>query len=85
MGEKDPAADSFLQSQLQLIPNLVAASNIIWKNDLASEEKGLFSNNVGSHGYVNFVAEDKSTIRFFSPFEKTKNHLYSSFSASLLR
>lgn len=80
---KDPATDAVLQQRLTNTPNLVSASSIIWRNNSASEEKGLFGRGGGTYGYVNFVAEDNSTIRYFSPFEN--NNQYASFSASIVK
>ena len=84
-GAKDAETDAALQVRLGSIPNLIVASNIVWKKDSVTEEKGLFGAGVKTAGYVNFVAEDKSTIRHFSPFEKNQKNLYSSFSASLVK
>ena len=43
MGAREPGTDSFLQVRLQNTPNLVVASNIIWNDGIATEEKGYFT------------------------------------------
>lgn len=83
-GPRDPMADSFLSDALLNTQNLVAASKLDWQIDTV-EQKGYFNNTVNIYGYVNFIGEEKSTIRYFSPFEQYNGKLVNSFSAALVK
>ncbi len=81
---RDPSADSFLSNVLNNTQNLVAASKLDWEAE-TFEQKGHFNNTVNISGYVNFIAAEKSTIRYFSPFENHNGKLHTSFSAALVK
>jgi len=79
-----PSSDSFLSNVLLKTQNLVSASKLVWQGDTV-EQKGYFYNSPSIYGYVNFIGEEKSTIRSFSPFEKHNGKLINSFSAALVK
>jgi len=81
---RDPSSDSFLSNVLLKTQNLVSASKLVWQEDTV-EQKGYFYNSSSIYGYVNFIGEEKSTIRSFSPFEKHNGKLINSFSAALVK
>jgi len=81
---RDPSSDSFLSNVLLKTQNLVSASKLVWQGDTV-EQKGYFYNSSSIYGYVNFIGEEKSTIRSFSPFEKHNGKLINSFSAALVK
>jgi CHASE2 domain-containing sensor protein len=83
-GPRDPAEDSILKSSVQSLPNLVLASYINWDRNNQPEERGYFDNRNNSFGYVNFIGEDKGTIRYFSPKETHQHNQFLSFSSALI-
>lgn len=69
-GPKEPAQDELLRSAISHANNLVTASVLHWEDKENPEKLGYFAETVKHRGYVNFIGEDRGTIRLFSPFEK---------------
>jgi len=89
-GRKDPAADSLLKAAIDKIPRLVLACRLTSYD----QESDLFDPPLVSDpyfsegkrmGFTNFVSEDTSIIRLFSPREMTTGGSYNAFSVEMVR
>lgn len=84
-GPRDRESDAMLQATLLNTPNIIGASRLNWQQTEQPEEKGFFSKEIQTFGYVNFVGEEAGTIRYFSPVEKANGQEYLSFGAALVK
>jgi CHASE2 domain-containing sensor protein len=88
-GHKDPYQDSILSATLARYPQLVLASQLIWKDESDPYKENFFKTPANDEGYVNMLADDVATVRLWSPsFENEKNHHaepYPSFALTILK
>lgn len=82
-GAREPEKDSLMRYVVGSTPELVLASRLDWKNKTEPLDIGYFGIFTTNSGYVNLIGEDGGTIRYFSPFEKSKDRLYKSFPAAI--
>ncbi|MCB9283502.1 MAG: CHASE2 domain-containing protein [Lewinellaceae bacterium] len=89
-GRKDPAVDSTLKAAIDRIPNIVLASRLI-ASDSSSHifASPAYCDPYFSKGktraFTNFVSEDTSIIRFFSPREMTAEGEFLAFPVEVVR
>ncbi len=89
-GRKDPAVDSLLKASICRAGNVVLATRL---SDYQEREKvfrieaacDTFFSNCGTMGYANFVANDTYTVRFFSPYEKSRQGEAVAFAVEIAR
>lgn len=82
-GAREPEKDSLMRYVVGSTPELVLASRLDWKNKTEPLDIGYFGIFTTNSGYVNLIGEDGGTIRYFSPFEKSKDRLYKSFPVAI--
>lgn len=83
-GAREPEKDSLMRQIVSSTPELVLASRLDWKNKTELQDVGYFGTFTPNNGYVNLIGEDGGTIRYFSPFEKSNDRLYKSFTAAIV-
>ncbi|MBK8491849.1 MAG: CHASE2 domain-containing protein [Saprospirales bacterium] len=89
-GRKDPATDSLLKASIEKIPVMVMASRLIAFDTAAKLfEPPAYCDPYFRDGnlraFTNFVSEDTSIIRLFSPREQTKEGEFYAFAVEVVR
>lgn len=76
-GARDPYKDSVLRECFLRHKNLVAAGRIKFEDEGKEEHmiKDYFDDVIPQKGFVNLTAEEKGTVRLFSPWEKVNGTL----------
>ncbi|MEJ8843575.1 CHASE2 domain-containing protein [Lacibacter sp. H375] len=83
-GPKEQQSDSLLRHMIGSTPNLVIVSQLDWTRKTDPEKIGYFGVFTSNRGYANLIGEEGGTIRNFSPFEKSKSKIYTSFPAAIV-
>jgi len=80
----DPSDDDELAEAINNTPNLVLSDRLMWDQDNVYHNN-YFHNYSPYGGYVNFVEENYSPVRYFSPFEKLNDSVNPGFPAVICK
>lgn len=80
---KDPSKDKQLADAIKSSSNIVLSDKLEWNKDTLYHD-AYFPSYSPHIGYVNFIGEEGGVIRQFSPFEKWKDTVNSSFAAAIV-
>ncbi len=81
---KDPQTDSLLIKAFTASNKVVLAYNLAVEKDNARPEGFLYPS-LTKKGYANFVGEEGGTIRYYAPSFKSKEGIYTSFTAVIMQ
>jgi CHASE2 domain-containing sensor protein len=86
-GPRDPYKDSILHESFRRHKNLVAASRIKFEHEEEDGhmQKDYFDDVHAQTGFVNLTAEEKGTVRLFSPWEKIDGTVQYAFAPMLVK
>ena len=85
--KEDQESDSFLVSEINKTPNLVLASRLLWDStagDLKLQSSFFVKDELKSReGFINFLGEEFSVVRIFSPSIEFRNEQLDCFAARI--
>lgn len=79
---KDQTEDTELAEAIRSCTNIVISETLVWDADTA-KSLNYFSGTGKPSAYVNFIGENGGVIRYFSPYEQTKQSKFISFAAAV--